>query len=809
MSIHLFAHWHIIGNPIDMIRNYLLITVRNMMKNKVFILINVLGLGVALAVCIVGFLAYEYDATFDAVHQNRETIYRVSAVRQFENTLTRFGYAPLPLGEITSKTIQDINASSRYMHSGANFKRNDDLFQSQLAYVDADFLSMFSFDFIVGNTSALKDKSHLVISEKMAVRLFGTPAAAMGQQLTQVYGTELKEVKISAVIKDPVANSSFYRSEGSAFMNFENYKDEFSIPDEDWRKETTLFVQIDDAHRVAAVHQQLQAYITNNNKVREDFQVKEYALDPLTTMAHHDRSDQVKAATWAAPPLSAIIGSFIMGMMIVLIACFNLTNTAIAISSRRLKEIGIRKVMGSKRAELIIQFIGETTCICFLSLLVGVALADILVEGWNVMTGNNIHIEPHYTPAFIFFMVGMLFFTGIVAGSYPAFYISKFKPVSILKGKLQLGGTNYFTRTLLGMQFAISLITIVGSIGFFQNARYQRDYDLGFDARGSVVAKINNKSEFDTYRNALEKNAGIDAIAGARSSIFSNPLHEPVKHEAKQMEVDVIEVGDNYLPAMGITLTSGRDFIKDSETDRKESIIITQRMADQFGWTAPLGKEIVWKDSMKLYVVGVIKDVYTNGLWREMEPMMIRYIHPEQYSQLIVSTQEEKVVAVNEYMKQQWSAVFPNRLYNGYMLSNSVQRVNELNMSIVYGYGFIGVIALLLSGVGLFSLLSLNIVKRAKEIGVRKVLGASMLSITRVINTEFIIVLLIASVLGSWASLNWCNIIMGSIWKYYQGVNAVTFMVAISLLLTISLIVIGFKVITMARMNPVDTLSDE
>ncbi len=356
-----------------MIRNYLLITVRNMMKNKVFILINVLGLGVALAVCIVGFLAYEYDATFDAVHQNRETIYRVSAVRQFENSLTHFGYAPLPLGEITASTISDISASSRYVHSGANFKRKEDLFPSQLVYVDVDFLSMFSFDFIVGNASALKDKSHVVISEKMAVRLFGTPAAAMGRQLTQVYSTELKEVKIAAVIKDPVANSSFYRSEGTAFMNFENYKDEFDSPEQDWRSETTLFVQIDDASRVAAVHRQLQTYVANNNKVREDFQVKEYALEPFTSMAHHDRTSQVKAATWAAPPLSAIIGSFIMGMMIVLIACFNLTNTAIAISSRRLKEIGIRKVMGSKRVELIIQFIGETTCICFLSLLVGVA----------------------------------------------------------------------------------------------------------------------------------------------------------------------------------------------------------------------------------------------------------------------------------------------------------------------------------------------------------------------------------------------------------------------------------------------------
>lgn len=767
-------------------------------------------MGIAIACCIVGYLALEYDSTFDAVHQNNEQVYRISAIREFDGKLKRFGHAALPLGEIVDKTFSDVNASSRYMRSTSNFKKGDDLFKANLAYVDPEFFQLFSFEFIAGNDQDLKDKTNVFISEEVAVRLFNTPQEAFGKSITQVYGTELKEVKIAGVFMDPPMNSTFYRKGGSAYFHFENGKDENpSLAENNWKQEATIFIQINDASRLKAVHDQLQAYIPNNNKVREDFQVKEFALDPFTTMAHRDRDEDIKASTWQAPPLSAIVGSAIMGLLVLLIACFNLTNTAIAISSRRLKEIGIRKVMGSVRIQLIVQFISETTVICFFALLVGLGLADILIEGWNLMTANNIHIDPHYSFKFIAFLVSILLFTGILAGSYPAFYISKFNPVNILKGKLQFGGTNTFTRTLLGLQFAISMITIVGAIGFFQNAKYQKDYDLGFDVRGSIVAWINSKNEFENYRNALQQNPDILSVAGASEGIFATQAREAVKFESKQAEVDAIAVGDNYLKTMDLKLIDGRDFIKDSEADRRESIIVTQKMADLFGWKEAVGKEVIWKDSVKLFVVGVVKDVYTGGLWKEMEPMMIRYVLPEQYNQIVISTTENKLASVNAFMNKQWNETFPNRLYNGYMLSADLQHVTDLGMSIVYGYGFLGVVALLLSITGLFSLVSLNIVKRMKEIGVRKVLGASVQNIMRVINMEFIIILAVASCFGCWAGLAWSNAIMSTIWKYYQGVNGFTFAIAIVVLFAASLITIGYKVFSVANMNPVKTLRDE
>ena len=209
-----------------MIKNYLLITFRNMMKNKLFILINIFGMGVAIAQCIVGYFAYQYDNTFDSLHQNRTHIYRVSAVREFENDFTRYGYAPLPLGELVDLTFPDVDQSSRFYHSRSNFKRDNDLFPANIRYVDPEFFQLFSFDFIAGNPTELKDKTSVFISEEMAIRLFGNAIEAPGKTITQVYGQDLKEVKVAGVFKDPPMNSSFYRMNGSAYMNFENYKDE-------------------------------------------------------------------------------------------------------------------------------------------------------------------------------------------------------------------------------------------------------------------------------------------------------------------------------------------------------------------------------------------------------------------------------------------------------------------------------------------------------------------------------------------------------------------------------------------------------
>ena len=748
-----------------MLKNYFLITLRSMMKNKFFIIVNVLGMGIAIACCITAYFAYENDKLFDRNHANGESIYRVSSIRDFEKTKTKFGLVPKPLSEIVKHNVKDVDKVTRLFRSWSNFKREDDVFDARLGYVDPDFFDMFTFEFVAGSGKGLSDKTSVVISEKMALRLFGSPAEAFGKTISQVYGSELKELKITGVFREQPQNSSMYFRE--AYLNAENHKDEFEhATNENWNEQATLFVQISDPDRVSLVHEQIQPYIENNNKAREDFIISEFTLDHFPEMAHEDRAAEVNTWTWDAPPAAAAPSSLIMGFLILLIACFNLTNTAIAISSRRLKEIGIRKVMGSVRKQLIIQFIGENTFVCFLGLVAGLIITSFLVDGWNVLW-EHMKLTPHYldNPAFIMFAVFILVVTSALAGAYPAFYISKFEPISILKGKTKFGGTNAFTRTLLGLQFSISLLAIVFSIAFYRNAIFQDEYDLGFNGKSSIITWLDSPQEVKIYKDALQGNPEIITIAGASSGIFSNRRHDPVKHDSKQVEVEIIDVGDQYFEAMDLTIIQGRGFTKDSQSDLKESVIVTQKMVDMFGWDKPLGKEIIWMDSVHYYVVGVVKDIYTTGLWRELQPMMIRYIDENKYSQMVVTANSGDVANVNKFMEEKWKEIFPNRLYKGVMLTEELHEVIDVNQNILIMFGFLGAIALWLSATGLFTLVSLNIIKRMKEIGVRKVLGASIGNIARIIKTELAINQAADAIVGYAVGYFSVDLMMSTIWR--------------------------------------------
>ena len=273
--------------------------------------------------------------------------------------------------------------------------------------------------------------------------------------------------------------------------------------------------------------------------------------------------------------------------------------------------------------------------------------------------------------------------------------------------------------------------------------------------------------------------------------------------------MDILDVSADYISTMGIALHEGRNFIVDSETDRKESVVITEGLARKFGLLSPIGKEIIWMDTVKYYVVGVVKDIYNNGLWEEMEPIMFRYAARDNINHILVKAPVNKLVAVNQYMETIWKELFPNKMYDGNYMNDEMVEANTVNKNLVTMFVFLGIVALMLSVTGLFTLVSLNIIKKMKEIGVRKVLGASMGNITKVINREFVIILVVACMLG--APLGWfmSSALMSSIWDYYQAVSVTSMVIAAAILFFASAISIGYKVYKTTRLNPANVLRDE
>jgi putative ABC transport system permease protein len=792
-----------------MFKNYLLITLRSMLKNKLFISINILGMAISIASCIVAYFNYDFNRRFDWNHANAESIYRVSSIREFQNQQRMFGHSPMALGNAIRENVKDVDEVVRYSPGGGNFRVGDELFNSDITFLDPAFFKVFTYEFIDGSGD-ISDKSKVCISDDLAEKFFGE-VHVVGRTITQVLDSgKTRQYEVAGVYKEQPSNSSFF---SDMITNFQN---QFTSPGEyhenSWYYRATVFVQVKDPSRLQSITAQLKTYTENNNKVREDFIIKEFPLQPFVGMAVSDSYNDVPG-TWTrdGSPLAAVVGIGVMGILILLISCFNLTNTAIAISSRRLKEIGIRKVMGSMRKHLISQYLGETLLVCFLALLTGTALAEwVLIPAFNQLW-PELKITTDYVghPGFVIFLVATLVFTGILAGSYPAFYISKFEATTILKGTQKFGGANFFTLFLLGLQLAISLVGIVSSFAFVENAKFQRDFDMGFDKKGVAFTYVANRSEYETYRNLLLENNDIISIAGSQHHFYSGAFNDPIKHEDKEIEANIMDVGDDYVKTVGLTLTAGRDFVRDSDTDRKESVIITEGLAGKFGMVDPIGKEIVWSDTVKYYVVGVIKDVYTNGLWEEMDPVMLRYGPKDAISHIIVSAPVDKLNDVNKFMEAKWKELFPDRLYNGRLMDEELVEANTVNNNIVKMFVFLGIVALILSATGLFTLLSLNIIKRMKEIGVRKVLGASMGNISRVINTVFGITLLIACAFGAAGGYYLSAMLMSSIWDYYLPATLATMLLSAAILIGVCVISVAYKIYMTVRLNPALVLRDE
>ena len=793
-----------------MLKNHFLILFRSLNKNKLLFIINVLGLGIAIGCCVVAYFLYNSNASFDDIHTNASLVYRVNSIADRLGKPTAYGLAPIPLGEAIKQNVKDVERLSRFSGTKMNIRPGDEIFSTNSGYVDADFFRMFTFNFIHGNAKALTDKSKIVISDRLALKYFGNENA-VNKMVTQLLSNNVKkEFEIVGVYKVPKLNSSFDKD---LYVLYDNFWDVAAELGGAGRENlNVLFISVANADRISIIERQIKPYAENSNRTQKDFLIKEFKLDSFKGMAVRDKDSHhvtKGSGIHGAAPVVAVVGFAVMSILVLLIACFNLTNTAIALSQKRLKEIGLRKVMGSVRTQLILQYIGETMFICFGALILGLFLAEsFLLPSFNQLW-PMMKIEADYLgkPDFLIFIIGVLFFTGLLAGSYPAFYVSKFNPTAILKGKLQFGGNNFATYFLLGAQLVLSLSGIVCSFAFISNARWQRDFDQGFNKDAGIITYVDTRADYEAYRNSLAGNTNILSITGSPHHFQSGFNNDHVVHEGQEVETIIMEVGDDYLKTTGMTLLEGRDFIKDSETDRRESIIITEEFARQYGWDKAIGKQVVWKDTIKFYVIGVAKDVYS--VWEPLEPMMIRYASLDKVNFVLVKAKSNKVQEVDAFMKAKWKATFPNRLYESRFMNSGNVEADMVNNNLLTMFLFLGMVALLLSITGLFTLVSLNIIKRMKEIGVRKLLGASLVNIARMINTEFVTIVLIACVMGAYAGAFLSDLLMSNIWDHYQKPTMITMVVSCIILVLACVLSVAVKTYNTANMNPVDVLKDE
>jgi putative ABC transport system permease protein len=795
-----------------MFKNFFKVTLRSLLKSKLFVFVNILGLGLALGCCIVAYLNYDFAQTFDDNHLNKEEIYQVSMRRQIQGNQVPYNTVPMMAGQVIKDEVSGLKAVTRFERRGITVKSGNQVFNRSISFADDNYLEVFTYPLKWGDKENFKDRSKIMLSEPTAIALFGD-TNPVGETVALVNNNGPNWLYTVGGVFEPIPENTLMQFQ--MLTNFENIYTMFEIDETDWGVFIdAIFIQSEDPAAVYSIPNAINKYVAVQNEKRPDNMISDFWIQTMDEAPENQR-DLNGGGLWQAMNPAAIVAPNVMAILILLLACFNFTNTAIAMSNKRLKEIGIRKTVGGSRGQLVFQFLGENLILCFLALIVGLTVATWLVPIYSDMwPGITLVLALSQNPGLILFLVLVLLVTAFMAGGYPALFVSAYKPVAILRGTLKVGSSSILAKVLLSFQFLISVMALVSGVAFVQNARYQESLDQGYDKSNLIVVGTASSSEAQQLKNAIASNPMIENIGAMNNHIGWSYDERPVKSNDTELEVGIFDFGPNYIETVAIKVLQGRSFnLQNQETDRLSSIIVNEKMASSFGWSieSVVGKEVVLFDTIRYTVIGLIKDFYPEGVWGSIDPVMVRYRKVDEVNNLIVRTNPKNLTAVNAFIEEKWSGIITARPYNGFLQEENVLgEAREINGNIVKIFLFLSAIAVILSAVGLFTLVSINIQSRTKEMGIRKVLGASVARITTIINRPFLIIVLIGAIIGAGAGFAVTDqMLMPLIYTYYTKMNFWSFFIPIVSILVISILSISSRVINAAKRNPVDSLRYE
>jgi len=791
-----------------MFKNYLIISLRYLWKNFLFVGMNILGLSVGLALCLTAYINNKYDADWDKTNANYENIYKINITREIQERQQEYGITPFALAPLLKQDLSGVEAVTRYRNSYSPVKYGENIFSKRIGYADPNFGDVFDINVVKGNKDALKEKGNILISERIAEIFFGKEDP-IGKVIS-VYNDKDEESTflIAGIFKTLPLNSSFRHE---LLTQIENFEDMWEIEDDKWDSwVAATFLLVRNHDELPNINEQLKKYLPAQNDAREDWKITSFFTKSLKDIA----DDREVWANWLGASFhpAAVAAPPIMAIFILLIAAFNFMNSTISFAGKRLKEIGLRKVFGGLRRHIIIQFLSENLIISFIAMILGIFIAGYLVPEYSSMWEYmDISLNFLENPSLLIFILVMWVFTSLMAGAYPAFYISKFNPVKIFRDKLKLSSKNRFSRFLLGFQFFTSVMALVSGVMFAQNAFFQDNLDLGYNKENLIVLGMHNIEDYKPFEQVIKDNPKIEKYAGTNYHIGYGNYNRSIKYLDQQVETGVMHIGHNYLDAMGVDITSGRGFnLQNQGGDIQDNnIIVNEKFVSDFGLKDAIGKTVYVNDTLPLHIIGVSKDVYLYGAWAAIEPLIYRLSPEEEYRTFVIRTSKDNLTELNEKLKSDWSELVPNYPYEGRFQEELLEESKQINKNIKIMFVFLAICALFLSAIGLYTLVSLSVVNRTKEIGIRKVMGASISKIMLIITKPFSILIIIATVLGCIGGYYLSEMLMNSIWDKYMSPNALSFTIPVVLILFISLATIIWRVYRAAVQNPANSLRYE
>jgi putative ABC transport system permease protein len=789
-----------------MLFNHIKVAWRHLTKHKIYSAITMSGLVLGLGVFILFAVLLYSQFNFDSFHKNADRIYSIVQIvsrgveRDHHSAIT-----PAPLKDALLAEFPEIEKAARFFPPGRMVIRHEDkiFYENRIRFVDADFLSIFTFELIRGEAETVLSKPYsIVLTEASAIKYFGNEDP-IGKSLT--INNDF-DVVVTGIIEDIPENSSIRFD----FLVSMETAGALNIRMDDWSvNNQATFLLLSDGSSQAKLDAKLSSLIKRYYSDSPE-SPKRFYLHPLSDF--NLNSTEIDCY-WSTAQMSNI-AIWIVAVLILIIACINFMNLSTARYAIRANEVGMRKVIGAKRMQLIQQFLGESILMALISLPVAILFSELARPGLIAIMGGGIFIAPIWNfPRVLILTLGVTILTGFFAGTYPAFYVSAFQAVQVFKGRLIKGKKgSRFRKILVVSQFTFSIILILMTIITIKQTNHNLNVDLGFDRTGIIAANISHeaKDKLDVLKKELVRHSDIVSVSAAAALPIEWDTEQQVVPEGVDeddaLNMNTYGVDYGFIEMLGIKIRQGRSFSQEFED--VNSLIINKTAVEQLQWENPIGKQLVI-GGKKGMVIGVTEDYHFKSIYLSKIAPAVLYLDPDDINFVYVKlSSPDKISSVVEHMKEQWDILVPNfpleyeTLENAFQDMNSGDKTAELT-------GALGLMAIFLSCLGLFGLSSYAVERRIKEIGIRKVLGASVSGIVRMLIKDFMKLVVIANIIAVPIAYFFMNRLTHFVYSYPISIGAGVFIICAALSLLVAFITVSSQTIKSALLNPAESLRYE
>lgn len=794
-----------------MFKNYLITTIRFLKRNKLYSFINIFGLTLGVTCSIIIFLTIEFESSYDSFHKDSDKIYRVVHEQIKNGEAAPSPAVPYPMPEalrndfpnLDKLTIVDANWGPAVIAVEKSTGNISKYSEEKIAYVEPQYFQIFSYNYLYGNPSeALKDPNSVVITESLANKYFGQADAVRKTLLLNGKRT----LMVGAIIKDPPKNTSLPFEVFFSYVGQKRSDNWGNFPGS-----VQCYIQFDNAAEKNSFLQNIPGF-AEKHLLPEDSERTKFALQSLDQIHFDDRYYNFETVTISQEKLFAM-GA--IAVLILLISAVNYVNLNIALGINRSSEVGIRKVFGGTQKDLSIRFLLESFLLTFFAFAVSLGLTEILLPSFNSSFGFNVDTASISSLQTALYLIGLFVVLSLAAGFYPAIFISRFNPIRALKNKLELSSSGKFSlrKILVIFQFGVSQALLIGALIVIDQMNYFENADIGFEKESVVEINIGDSQEsnLSTLKSQLLSESFVSNVSFSNTGTVSGSMWggdftfsgEDIKEGVSQIKF----VDNAYINTYGLQLVVGQNI---NETAGTIQHIVNQKFVKLLGYGSDYSKVI--GKNLKLWgnegpIIGVVKDFVTTSLHQEIEPVIIEFNRPLFY-QAAIKLKTANVNAAISRIDEIWNSIWTDDIFDFDFLDETYknQYIEEKNLSNILS--LFTVLALVIGGLGLFGLASFIVEKRAKEVGIRKVLGANIWDILKIFNKEFVVMIIWGFVIFAPFAYYFMNNWLQS-FAHRINISPVVFIISITATMVVAVLTVSIRSMRTALRNPTDSLRYE